>query len=214
MILLGCLGKVGAVFVTIPEPVVGGMFIIMFGMVTAVGLSNLQYVDMSSSRNIFILGVSLFFGLSFPVWLSANKDINTGNDVADQILTVLLSTNMFVGGLVGFVLDNTIPGTDEERGIIKWRRLDKRDSSFQPDALKTYEIPLIQKYLDKWSICKYLPFCPNFLFKCQCDLVCRRSRDKDAKDKAKDKAEVNKGFTTQDGFLSGDSYEKDDNTYL
>ena len=31
MIALGCLGKFGALFVTIPEPVIGGMFIIMFG---------------------------------------------------------------------------------------------------------------------------------------------------------------------------------------
>ena len=28
----------------------------------------------------------------------------------DGILTVLLGTNMVVGGLLGFVLDNTIPG--------------------------------------------------------------------------------------------------------
>ena len=31
MIVLGCLGKFGALFVTIPDPVVGGMFMIMFG---------------------------------------------------------------------------------------------------------------------------------------------------------------------------------------
>ena len=31
MILLGCLGKFGALFVTIPDPVVGGMFMVMFG---------------------------------------------------------------------------------------------------------------------------------------------------------------------------------------
>lgn len=28
----------------------------------------------------------------------------------DQILTVLLTTEMFVGGTIAFVLDNTIPG--------------------------------------------------------------------------------------------------------
>ena len=28
----------------------------------------------------------------------------------DQILVVLLKTSMFVGGLAGFILDNTIPG--------------------------------------------------------------------------------------------------------
>jgi hypothetical protein len=33
-----------------------------------------------------------------------------GNDIGDQLLTVLLGTSMFVGGLVGFILDNTVPG--------------------------------------------------------------------------------------------------------
>ena len=32
------------------------------------------------------------------------------NDVVDQILTVLFSTSMLVGGVVAFILDNTIPG--------------------------------------------------------------------------------------------------------
>ena len=36
--------------------------------------------------------------------------IQSGNAVADQVITVLLSTQMFVGGFVGFFLDNTIPG--------------------------------------------------------------------------------------------------------
>ena len=31
------------------------------------------------------------------------------------LLQVLLETSMFVGGLLGFLLDNTIPGTPEER---------------------------------------------------------------------------------------------------
>ena len=32
MILLGCLGKFGALFVTIPDPVVGGVFMVTFGI--------------------------------------------------------------------------------------------------------------------------------------------------------------------------------------
>lgn len=48
-------------------------------MVTAVGVSNLQYVNLNSSRNLFIFGFALFFGLSFPTWMSAHPDeINTG----------------------------------------------------------------------------------------------------------------------------------------
>ena len=31
MLLLGCLGKFGALFVTIPDPVVGGVFMVTFG---------------------------------------------------------------------------------------------------------------------------------------------------------------------------------------
>ena len=36
--------------------------------------------------------------------------ILTGSEVVDQIFSVLLSTSMFVGGVTGFVLDNTVPG--------------------------------------------------------------------------------------------------------
>lgn len=34
----------------------------------------------------------------------------TGVPELDQILTVLLTTEMFVGGTIAFILDNTIPG--------------------------------------------------------------------------------------------------------
>lgn len=34
----------------------------------------------------------------------------TGNQTVDSVCTVLLSTGMFVGGLIGFILDNTIQG--------------------------------------------------------------------------------------------------------
>lgn len=44
-------------------------------------------------------------------WIKAHPDaINTGNQSVDQILTVLLSTTMFLSGLIGFILDNTVPG--------------------------------------------------------------------------------------------------------
>ena len=63
MVFLGLFAKFGALFTMIPEPIVGGIFYVMFGMIAAVGLSNLQFVDLNSSRNLFILGFSLFFGL-------------------------------------------------------------------------------------------------------------------------------------------------------
>ena len=79
MLILGALGKFGALFATIPEPIVGGMFWTLFGMILAVGLSNLQYVNMNSSRNLFVLGFSFFTGMVIPDWLEKNPGaIDTG----------------------------------------------------------------------------------------------------------------------------------------
>jgi len=36
MLLFGMIGKFGALFVTIPEPVIGGVFLVMFGEVNIV----------------------------------------------------------------------------------------------------------------------------------------------------------------------------------
>ena len=51
MILFGLFCKFGAVFVTIPTPIVGGLFMVMFGLVSAVGLSNLQVGMYSIKQN-------------------------------------------------------------------------------------------------------------------------------------------------------------------
>lgn len=42
MLLSGIFGKVGAMLASIPIPVIGGMFLVMFGVIAAVGISNLQ----------------------------------------------------------------------------------------------------------------------------------------------------------------------------
>ena len=35
-----------------------------------------KFVDLNSSRNLFILGFSLFFGLMMPIWVKGNSKIN------------------------------------------------------------------------------------------------------------------------------------------
>jgi len=53
--------------------------VLLLGMIVAVGLSSLQHCDMSSSRNLFIVGLSLFTGLALPHWISANQSsVHTG----------------------------------------------------------------------------------------------------------------------------------------
>ncbi|XP_041365515.1 solute carrier family 23 member 1-like isoform X2 [Gigantopelta aegis] len=164
MIILGCFGKFGALFLTIPEPIIGGMFFVMFSMVTAVGLSNLQHVDMNSSRNLFIFGLALFSGLALPRWVASHPDvIQTNNDVVDQILTVLLSTSMLVGGIIALVLDNTIPGTPEERGISNWQKVDASKDCNGSADMSVYDLPLVQRFFNKMRCTKYVPVCPTFI---------------------------------------------------
>ena len=120
MLVLGMFGKFGALFTTIPQPIVGGMYCAMFGMIAAVGLSNLQFVDLNSARNLFILGFSFFMGLSLPEYFATSPATFSPEWLAG-IVNTLGQTGMAVGAGTALVLDNTIPGTDEERGLLAWR---------------------------------------------------------------------------------------------
>jgi solute carrier family 23 (nucleobase transporter), member 1 len=133
MIVFGMVAKFGALFTTIPQPIVGGMYCTMFGMIAAVGLSNLQLVDLNSPRNLFILGFAFFMGLSVPQYFRANELtlaplyasyfgappgwLASALGVVSDILTTLGKTGMAVGAFIALVLDNTIPGTRKERGL-------------------------------------------------------------------------------------------------
>ena len=111
LIVFSLCGKFSALFITMPDAVVGGLFCVMFGMITGVGLSNLKNCSMNSGRNLFIFGFSIFLGLALPRWMS--KQIPTDLDFTrfktlNQIISVMLSTAPFIGGITAAVLDNTI----------------------------------------------------------------------------------------------------------
>ncbi|KAL2299561.1 hypothetical protein Nmel_014224, partial [Mimus melanotis] len=162
MLLLGTIGKFTALFASLPDPVLGGMFCTLFGMITAVGLSNLQFVDMNSSRNLFVLGFAMFFGLTLPNYLDSHPGaINTGVPELDQILTVLLTTEMFVGGTIAFILDNTIPGTQEERGLVQWKAGAHSDSSSSA-SLRSYDFPWGMGAVRRSRWLRAVPICPVF----------------------------------------------------
>ncbi|XP_029351830.1 solute carrier family 23 member 1-like isoform X2 [Echeneis naucrates] len=161
MVLMGMLGKFGAIFTTIPAPVIGGMFLVMFGVIGAAGISNLQATDMHSSRNIFVFGFSMFSALVIPNWIQKNPQfLNTGVKEVDQVLHVLLTTNMFIGGFFGFLLDNTAPGTKRERGLFAWSKVDPEDSNTL-ESEEVYDLPFgITAFLSSYSWVRYIPFCP------------------------------------------------------
>ncbi|XP_065338002.1 solute carrier family 23 member 1 [Cloeon dipterum] len=164
MIIMGAFSKVGAFFITIPSPIFGGVFCITFGMVTAVGISTLHFVSLKSFRNMYIIGFSIFFALVLPRWMHSNPNvIQTGSEFLDQLFTVLLSTSMFVGGIIGFVLDNTVPGTDEERGLTTWNKHHaSSEGTVAEDAPTCYDLPFGMEAIRNAKWTRYLPFMPTF----------------------------------------------------
>ena len=61
-LLIGCFTKIGAFLVSIPEPVFGGIFMVVFGMVIAIGLTNLRFVDLTSNR-LAVVSCELVVGI-------------------------------------------------------------------------------------------------------------------------------------------------------
>ncbi|EGD50943.1 uracil-xanthine permease [Thermoanaerobacter ethanolicus JW 200] len=64
-ILLSFIQKIGALIEVIPQPVMGGVTIILFGMIAAAGMRTLveNKVDFSDSRNLIIASVILTLGI-------------------------------------------------------------------------------------------------------------------------------------------------------
>ncbi|XP_012220241.1 solute carrier family 23 member 1 isoform X1 [Linepithema humile] len=174
MILQGVISKFGAVFIIIPEPIVGGIFCVMFGMICAFGLSALQYINLNSPRNLFILGLSMFFPLVLSKWLIKFPDaIQTGNAIVDSVFTVLLSTTILVGGALGCFLDNIIPGNAKDRGLEAWakemelttgRAADKKaDVVIDTEYVwNTFDFPFGMSLLRRWKWTSYIPFSPTY----------------------------------------------------
>ncbi|XP_076461375.1 solute carrier family 23 member 1-like [Babylonia areolata] len=118
-VILAIFGKVGAVLATVPYSVLGGTQIITVGIFIGIVLSNLQQVDLRATRNVAIIGISLLMGLMLPHWVSRRPDaIQTGSEEADRIISSLLSNPAAIGGFLACFLDNTVPGTLKERGIL------------------------------------------------------------------------------------------------
>jgi len=121
LIFLGLFGKFGACAAAIPQPVVGGLYCVLFGLIAAVGVRQFAKANLSSDRNLLIGGFALFMGLSVPFYFGKTgtgaSDLMWMPDGLRGIVLALGSTGMAVGACIGLILDNLIPGTREERGL-------------------------------------------------------------------------------------------------
>ena len=65
---------------------VSGLFCVMFSIIAAIGISQVQFIDLNSPRNIFILGFGMYMSLSvqdyFTSYTAKNNQgpIQTGNE--------------------------------------------------------------------------------------------------------------------------------------
>ncbi|KAK3096274.1 hypothetical protein FSP39_025188 [Pinctada imbricata] len=180
MIVCGTVGKVGAVLAIIPNPIIGGTLLIGLALVVSVGVSVLSYCDMSSMRNITILGMAMLVGLMIPQWLADNPEkVDTGSTDLDQVIRVLFGTASFTGGIIGFLLDNIIPGTIEERGIERWKCKTSDTGELtqcSEEELKLYEYPVVTRYIRKINMCSYFPLSPTFNKNIDCKCCVRKDR--------------------------------------
>jgi uric acid transporter len=64
LIIMGLIPALGALVEAVPQFVLGGAGVVMFGMVAAIGISILANVDYRTNRyNLFIVAVSVGFGM-------------------------------------------------------------------------------------------------------------------------------------------------------
>lgn len=123
LILMSFVGKLGALIATMPSPIIGGAYIALFGTIGAMGIQVLMRADMSSQRNILIIGFAFLMALGLPGWVEQNRDLFMSESYSTLVQTLggmawaVLKTPMAVAGLCAAVCDSLIPGTDEERGI-------------------------------------------------------------------------------------------------
>ena len=104
-ILIGFMGKLSAIFATIPNPVLGGVSLLLYGFIAVNGLKVLvkNQIDFENVRNVIVVSTMLVLGLG-----GAIITLQTG-DVSVSI------TGMSLAAIVGILLNLLLPKTNEEK---------------------------------------------------------------------------------------------------
>jgi len=105
-IILGLFGKVGAILQTIPGPVKGGVEVMLFGMIAAVGIRSLAEADLdfTHSRNLTIVGLILVFGLGFAQLGGLTIHFSTFS---------LNISGLFIAVVIGVLMNAILPNTPD-----------------------------------------------------------------------------------------------------
>ncbi|KAG7372394.1 xanthine/uracil permease family protein [Nitzschia inconspicua] len=145
IIVVSLIAKVGALFATMPNAMTSGLYCAVFGLIVAVGLSNLQYVDLNSPRNQFIIGFAIFNSMSIAGpggYMTLQESNPFGTTNAAEIAYAIFSSPMIIAFLCAFPMDNTVAGTREERGLHIWDKVKPHDVNNDPEYLEVYALPI------------------------------------------------------------------------
>ena len=96
--------KFAAVVSALPAATIGGVSLILYGMIAAVGVRNVveSKVDFSSSRNVIVLAIVLVLGIG----------INYGTESGSIDLGFTKLSALAVAAIVGIILNAVLPGKD------------------------------------------------------------------------------------------------------
>lgn len=100
-IIMGVFGKIGGVIATIPQPVIGGASLILFGMIASSGLKVMidEKLDFSQPRNLFVASIILVVGVGMNAakmtWEIGDKGMEISPLAIVTVLGVVLNI-MFV----------------------------------------------------------------------------------------------------------------------
>ncbi|QCD81101.1 solute carrier family 23 [Vigna unguiculata] len=171
MIFFSILGKFGAVFASIPPSIVAALYCLFFAYVGSGGLSFLQFCNLNSFRTIFVLGFSIFIGLSVSQYFNEYTAINGYGPVHtkarwfNDIINVPFQSKAFVAGCMAYFLDNTIHKKDgairKDRGKHWWDkyRSFKTDTRTEPESLKGRNLTCSDMswiLLQRWGLASHL----------------------------------------------------------
>ncbi|PUZ51250.1 hypothetical protein GQ55_6G167300 [Panicum hallii var. hallii] len=118
-------------------------FMIFVSILGAVGLSFMQFTNMNSMRNLFIIGISLFLGISIPEYFfrftisAQHSPAHTRAGWFNDLINTIFSSPPTVGFIISVVLDNTLEVRNraKDRGMPWWARFrtfrgDSRNEEF------------------------------------------------------------------------------------
>ena len=113
--------KFAALISCMPAATIGGVSLILYGMISAVGVRNIveNQVDFTKSRNVIIaaLIIALALGINFSSALGADTMAGLSGAISFTIAGVKISlSGLAVASLVGIILNAVLPGNDYKFG--------------------------------------------------------------------------------------------------